>query len=224
MFFYVYLTLININGLIAKGKNSKKMFVQGYDTFSNSSRVYVRNIKEVSAEELERLYSQLPQWRKDKADAFRHEQGRRECILSFALLQLALSETFGITDELLFGYAEHDKPYLENHPEVFFNISHCREAVACVVDERPVGIDVECFGRYKESLAKHVLSEVELQRVMESSNPDREFTILWTKKEALLKMTGDGVGHEMKNILTEFSDVKIVSRECDGYAFSVAFE
>ncbi len=87
---------------------------------------------------------------------------------------------------------------------LFFNLSHCTEAVAAVVAEQPVGIDIEMRGRYTPSLAEYVCSPAELQ-ALEAVPEERDlrFTTLWTKKEAALKLLGTGLtdGEELKRIL-----------------------
>ena len=42
-----------------------------------------------------------------------------------------------------FSYGEHGKPFLKNYPDWHFNISHCKNAVCCVLSRENVGIDIE---------------------------------------------------------------------------------
>ena len=110
---------------------------------------------------------------------------------------------------------------------IYFNLSHCRNAIACVVsDEGETGIDVECLGRYKPQLAEYCMSDEELHEIACSDNKDEAFTLLWTKKEALLKLTGEGITDDMKGCLTS-SRVQGVTFESGvnrekGYAWTVA--
>lgn len=143
---------------------------------------------------------------------YKHERGRRESALAFCLLQ----EMTGIAD-IRFEYNEHGKPSIIGHPDVHFNMSHCRCAVACAVDSVPVGIDIECTGRYKDSLARYTCSDAELAWIEEgemelrnygitedNGGRDERFTVLWTKKEALLKLIGTGITSDIKNILHQY--------------------
>ena len=98
---------------------------------------------------------------------------------------------------------EHGKPSLAGHEDIHFNLSHCRRAVACVVDTRPVGVDIECLGRYKRPVAEHTMSEKELSEIAEG-DADLVFTVLWTKKEALMKLIGTGISDDMKTILDRY--------------------
>lgn len=184
--------------------------------------IYIKEIDGIEEKELDAVIASLPQWRREKVMAYKHMQGRKESAVSFSLLQQALREKYGIEEDIDFEFNEHGKPSLKNRQEIFFNMSHCKKAVACVIGERPVGIDVEMCGRYKESLARHVLSEEEFMAVQQSGNPDLAFTKFWTKKEAVLKLAGTGVSSGMKEVLEEYKDKKITTTECDGYVYSVA--
>lgn len=136
---------------------------------------------------------------------FKHELGQRQCVLAYLLLKRALREVFGITENPRFTYGEHGKPTLIGHPDIHFNLSHCHEAVVCAVSDRPVGVDVESVGRYRESLVRYTMSEAEQQAIRESDDPPLTFTRLWTMKEARLKLTGEGLGHALAEVLADSS-------------------
>ena len=211
--------------------------------------VRILDITNITEEEVNAQLALLPAWRREKALQYKHFQGRKECVVSFLLLKEAVlnenedeNENYFFEfrqndrmtcflrnededeNELEFEYGEHGKPVLKGRPDIHFNISHCKKAVACVVADKPVGIDIECLGRYKESLAKAVLSDEEMMVVRQADEPDKAFTILWTKKEALLKCLGTGVSSDMKNVLAEHKDKKITTTVCDGYVYSVCTE
>ncbi len=164
----------------------------------------------------------LPAWRQREALAFRKEERQRECVLSFALLMWALRKDYGISEEIEFRYTEHGKPLLCHHPNIFFNMSHCREAVAVIAGGTPVGIDVERRGRYKASLAQEVLSPEELSVVNSSQNRDLAFTRLWTRKEAVVKLTGQGVGIRMRNVISDHPEITLRTFDRASYVCSVA--
>ena len=44
---------------------------------------------------------------------------------------------------LRIGIGEHGKPYLQDYPEVHFNLSHAGNRVMCVVSPEPAGCDIE---------------------------------------------------------------------------------
>ncbi len=149
----------------------------------------------------------------------RHEW---ESDLALSLLRRALKDVYGFDDDLSFTYGPHGKPYLSHHPNVFFNLSHCREAVACVVGTSEVGIDVERRGRYKENVARKVLSHEEMEQVLRATDPDLAFTRMWTIKEAIVKLTGEGVSMDMRNVVSSHPEITLEVEEKERYVCSVA--
>ena len=141
--------------------------------------------------------------RREQALRFKHERGQRTCVLAYLLLKKALREEFGIADNPLFEYGEHGKPTIVGHPDIHFNLSHCREAVACVVSQRPVGIDVESVSRYKEALVSYTMNDHEQAQIAAAERPDVAFTRLWTMKEARMKLTGEGITNNLKTVLDD---------------------
>lgn len=139
--------------------------------------------------------------RREQALQFKFEQGQRLCVAAYMLLKQALREQEGILDNPIFEYGEHGKPSIVGHPELHFSLSHCKEAAVCVLSRRPVGIDVESIGRYSESVARYAMSDDEMQQIHQSDNPGLAFIRLWTMKESLLKLTGEGINDNMKETL-----------------------
>lgn len=151
--------------------------------------------------DLEAALLELSPERREQALRYRHELGRRQCALAYLLLKRALHEGYGITGNPRFNYGEHGKPLLADYPDIHFSLSHCREAVACAVSDRPVGIDVESIGRYRELLAAYTMSEDERAAIAAAASPEVAFTRLWTMKEALLKCSGQGIVDGLKTVL-----------------------
>ena len=163
----------------------------------------------------------LSEQRREQALKFRYEQGRKTCAAAYLLLREGLRREYGITEPPVFEYGEHGKPVLAGLPHIHFNMSHCREAVVCVLSDRPVGIDIESIGKYKESLARYTMNDAELQQILTAERPDVAFIRLWTMKEAVLKRSGEGLCNDMKTVLTGLEDMKTVVREEKGYVYSV---
>jgi 4'-phosphopantetheinyl transferase len=98
---------------------------------------------------------------------------------------------------------ELGRPYFSSHPNVDFNVSHTDRyvAVALATDagER-VGIDVEdalrlCKkdGADIEKIAERFLCTNELAEFKKIGSSADKFIELWTRKEAYLKYTGEGI-------------------------------
>ena len=152
--------------------------------------------------DLDEAMTLLSEQRREQVQKYKHDGPRRQSIAAYLLLRKALKETYGIEDAPVFEYEEGGKPRIARHHDIHFNMSHCRKAVACVVADAPVGIDVEETTRYNDGVARYTLSDKEYERVMNSAEPAIEFTKLWTMKEALLKYTGEGLRRDIKTVLS----------------------
>ena len=101
---------------------------------------------------------------------------------------------------------QHGKPRLTgDRTGLQFSVSHSGQRVAvAVVRHAHVGMDVEQIvpGLEVEALAREVLSEDEREVFDELASGDRQrgFLTYWTRKEALLKATGDGLRVPMDSI------------------------
>ena len=144
---------------------------------------------------------QLSGQRREQALKYRYEMGQRTCAAAYLLLCRGLREEYGITELPIFEYGEHGKPSILGHPEIHFNLSHCREAAVCIINDRPVGVDVESVRPLKDSLAEYTMNDAELDEIRLAANPSLQFTRFWTMKEALLKLTGEGINNHLKNVL-----------------------
>ena len=116
----------------------------------------------------------LPAWRREKALLYKKLDDRKRSVLAFVLLQRALREEYGITEVPEFMYNEFGKPSLPNLP-IHFSLSHCKEAVTCVVSDYNIGIDVESIVPYNPDVARRVCSKAELKKLEQSENKDVDF-------------------------------------------------
>ena len=161
----------------------------------------VKNIDTFDKSFVEKCITFFPKWRKEKMLRYKHLKGQIQCGLGYILLIHALREE-GIFKEMPeFSYNEHDKPFLKNYPGWYFNISHSKTAVCCVLSRKEIGIDIEEVGEYKESLAAYICNDKELESLHDSENKADDFYKLWTRKEAVFKMIGSGITNDIKDIL-----------------------
>jgi len=151
--------------------------------------------------DLEAALAEISEQRREQALKFRHEQGQRLCVLAYQLLKQGLREEYGITENPIFEYNEHGKPAIVGHPEIHFNLSHCKEAAVCVVSDHPAGIDVESLREYKESLVRYTMNDEEIREIESAENPASAFIRLWTMKEATMKLVGTGISNDMKSVI-----------------------
>ena len=148
--------------------------------------------------DLEVALEEISEQRREQALKFKYEQGQRLCVLAYLLLKQALREGYGITENPVFEYNEHGKPSIAGHPEIFFNLSHCKYAAVCVLSDQPIGVDVESFREYKEGLVHYTMNDEEIREIESAEHPDAAFIRLWTMKEATLKLIGTGISDDLK--------------------------
>ena len=173
--------------------------------------------------DLDEAMTLLSEQRREQVARYKLEGPRRQAVAAYLLLRKALREMYGIHDAPVFEYDANGKPSILGHPEIFFNLSHCRKAVACVVADSPVGIDVEETCRFSDSIARYTLDDEEYESVVKADNPSQAFIRLWTMKEALLKYTGEGLRRDIKTVLrlSPANKVEFLTELHDGYVVSV---
>ena len=125
------------------------------------------------------------------AARFRMEPDKRRCLCAGLALLDALEER-GIRPSALLKTAD-GKPFLENHQELGFNLSHSGNYAVCAVWEREVGIDIQEIREPAASLLKFCCTEQEQEHIRRSVFPAAAFTAVWSWKEAFMKMTGQGL-------------------------------
>ncbi|WP_103562870.1 4'-phosphopantetheinyl transferase family protein [Actinomadura rubteroloni] len=88
----------------------------------------------------------------------------------------------------------HGRPVIAGGPHL--SISHSGDRVVLALSPHgPLGVDVEeASGRLNDSFADHVLAEGE------QGSGEAELLAYWTRKEALLKATGDGLREPMTKL------------------------
>lgn len=162
---------------------------------------------------MEKCLSWFPVERVDNILRISNLQGRREKVAAYVLLVDMLKEEGLLRDLPRIVYAENGKPFLANYPDVHFNMSHCRNAVAVALHDAPVGIDVESRRSVSRAVVERVCCRQELSVIDAAVDPEMEFLRLWTQKEALLKCTGVGIRDNMRDILVGNTEYQIITEE-----------
>ena len=109
--------------------------------------------------------------------------------------------------DLQLGYNAHGKPYLRNHPEWQFNLSHSKRHLAIICGQTPhaLGIDIESYPRtIRPAVIEASLSAKEYAHYLMAAEPLRYWLQVWTLKEALLKAAGVGIQQDLRLLDTGF--------------------
>ena len=180
------------------------------------------DMSQVTEAEVQRMLPLVDRQRSEEALRYRHLFGQFACLKSWMMLKEML-EPLGIND-MEMGHNEHGKPFLVHHPDVHFNLSHCKNGIAVVVDFSPVGIDIESFRNSNIPLVNKTMNASEAEWIRASSDPVEAFTQFWTKKEAVLKLRGTGIVDDLHHVLDGdgYRLETHVDRE-KHYAWSVAY-
>lgn len=183
------------------------------------------SLEHYNAAALEQLLAALPASWRARAERYKPLDARLRSALGYTLLARLLREQFGIAELPSIAADEHGKPYLVDCP-LHFSISHCKAAVACIVDERPVGLDVQdILTDVSPALAARIAAPLSPDglttdgRKPKDLSP-RDLTILWTQKEASAKLDGRGLRIGLENLPIKGHKVEI--KKHDHFVMSIA--
>ena len=176
---------------------------------------------QITEEEIQRLLPLVSDERREEALRYKHLFGQFACLKSYVMLREMLEQR-GLSHPFHFDRNEHGKPFLKGYPVIHFNLSHCKNGIAVVVSDQPVGIDIESYRQVSDSLIRYTMNEEERRIIAESDDPIRVFTEYWTKKEAVFKLRGTGITHDLHGLLQGNEVVVTHVNEERQYAYSIA--
>ncbi len=95
-----------------------------------------------------------------------------------------------------FVFHEHKKPTVRG---IEFNISHTGDYVLIAISPKTVGIDVEYLNKEFDfkSILDITFSKMEIDFIGNKDVDPTNFYVMWTRKEALLKASGEGVSDNL---------------------------
>ena len=149
------------------------------------------------------LFEKLPEQRQHKALRFRNSGGRISCVVGYLLFLFGFRNIYRQNGSPEFACGKNGKPYLKDYPDIFFNISHCNGAAACVFDDVPVGIDIQDIRSTKPVHIRRVCSENEINLIKAAKSHNSEFCRIWSVKEAVSKLNADGVFRDIRQVSGE---------------------
>jgi len=128
------------------------------------------------------------------------DRDRRRMAAARGALKVLLGAWVGQSPERLrLSVRDSGKPWMPDHPGVFFNLSHSQNsALIAVTATGEVGVDLEVLRQGPDllELAGRVLTpreQAELLSDKDVAGRDRRFFQGWTRKEACLKAAGWGL-------------------------------
>lgn len=171
-----------------------------------------------------------------RAGRFAFERDRIRFIQSHGVTRLILGEVLQVqASELKFSRGPWGKPRLEmtsSHVVPEFSLSHSGDYCALAIGRSAVGIDIEKIRDVPQmnEIAQRHFAPAEFQQITALAGIDRQaaFFASWTRKEAVAKALGFGLGLDAENQSamgrTKLDPVATVQLHSpSGYAAAIAY-
>ncbi|WP_316836957.1 4'-phosphopantetheinyl transferase family protein [Pedobacter nutrimenti] len=135
-----------------------------------------------------------------KAKKFaRNEDSARYLLSRFASRSILACYLLTSPSEIQFHLSANKKPMVDG---VEFNISHSGAYIVIAIAPGPIGIDLEYIREdfNFDNLLDDCFSVKEKQFIMKKNEERIRFYLLWTRKESLLKATGEGLTDHLNQL------------------------
>lgn len=146
--------------------------------------------------------------RAERLGRFRLDEDFQRGLMGFLLLRYMVQRFTPVGDgALLLGAGEFGKPYLVEHPEIHFNLSHSGAWVVCALSSSPIGIDVEEIKPTNLAISQRYFTRSEHRNLLGQAPAGRlgHFFNHWTIKESYVKMTGAGLNLPLNSFAVVWS-------------------
>jgi 4'-phosphopantetheinyl transferase len=156
-----------------------------------------------SAPLLAEYHALLTVQERERGEQFRFARHRHAYLVTRALARVVLARCVGLPPQALrFGVNLYGRPFLQQVPNLSFNITHTDALIALAIAyEGEIGVDVEQLGtgRATQNMAEHFFAPAEAAalRELDPSRWDETFFAYWTLKEAYIKACGIGLSLPM---------------------------
>lgn len=173
--------------------------------------IYLVDIEKLSLEDILVKYKE---YLKDedikKMERFKFELNKKQSLISSILKNKYVHSDI--------YYNEHKKPLSDS---IFFNVSHSKNYVIIALNDKyPIGVDIEYI---KDNINSDLINHVCNQEEINSITDNKTFFYYWTRKEAVLKCQGIGIGKDLKNVLNN-SNYYVNSNYLNDYVYSIALD
>jgi 4'-phosphopantetheinyl transferase len=130
----------------------------------------------------------------NRAASFRRLEDRNRFVAGRRLARRLVGSATRLSPAAVRLVVTDGRVSIEGHPQLQVSISHSGEWVACVVSDRPVGVDVEQrLAQLDPTLVRRSCTPRETAAIAAAPDSRAEFTRMWVRKEALVKAAGIGM-------------------------------
>ena len=169
-------------------------------------QVHLSYVSLVCRDEDEHAYwEDLASDERARADRFATAQLRRRYVAARATLRRLLSRYLEIdVRDVALAYGSCGKPFLAGAQPLYFNVSHANDmAIYAFASSRDVGVDIEATtGAVNvDGVARTAFSPRECDALAAMPHEARQsaFFRIWTRKEAYVKLLGEGLGYPTRS-------------------------
>jgi 4'-phosphopantetheinyl transferase len=180
----------------------------------------------------------LSKYRLDKASKFIFDKDKKLSLGAGLLLNQGLNDLYNLKEnEVEIKLTKYGKPYIYNHSEINFNISHTSKMSICVFSSSNVGCDIEQIRELDQGIINKCYSPKEKEYIEKCKNKDKAFTRIWIHKEAFLKCLGLGLNDQMNQFTINIDSNNITinqnitnkeyifeERKINNYLISICYE
>ena len=131
----------------------------------------------------------LPGERRERVQSYRSMADRKRSALAYLLLRYGLRVEYGLGDVPPFSFGSNGKPFLSGRGMPCFSLSHSGRYAGCALANYEVGLDIQEVTDIKPRTMRRMCTREEKKRIKEA----RDFCALWTRKESVAKLTGEGM-------------------------------
>lgn len=135
-----------------------------------------------------------------KSDRFKHKRDRDSYVVRKYITRELIASFLNVPqNKIEYHEAANKKPIVHG---IEFNVSHSNNLVLIALCHLPVGIDIEIIKEdfSFKSLLSNCFHDDEAVLIQKSPNQLTCFYGLWTRKEAILKATGEGLIDELPEL------------------------
>lgn len=138
------------------------------------------------------LYHKVNKYFRDRVDKKKPCESKIQSLGGGYLLNCGLNELGLDAEKIKMDVSEKGKPYISGE-NIFFNIAHSKDLVVCAFGTSEIGVDVEKI----KPLSERLLNKISLPTERAKISAAKQIVKLWTRKEALAKCLGTGLGENV---------------------------
>ena len=185
----------------------------------------IYRLSEIEEATFRKWYQNADEERRFRISKFKNDQAKKQSLCADGLAREMLASGMPAS-AIRFRRSGHGKPEAVNSP-LQFSLSHSGDFVLCAVSEAEIGADIEELHSVSPALIRRICTEEEKEFIGGDSSL---FLQVWTAKEALAKLHGNGLSGDLKllsvvqNGRLQIPDLRLYSELTAEYALSIVYK